>query len=1340
MWSNPIGSLDWLQLKVCREDQSTMAKLIRNGDFMTEGERIAADKLATDLPADWTVVTNKTLVSRNGVAREIDFIVVASNTIFVIDEKGFRGRIHGNEQYWVFDSKESCESPLNKIDVGARMLAGFIRDTVSEIRLQLGTRPFVTSVVLLSDPSCELFVQEPRRDRILLLDDVSSGLRSLDRSNSGSNLRQFRNEIVEKLRLVPPRPVLPRNINLFTIIEELPAGPYYRCFKANHSAMSQSEYFRVKLYELGMGSAAVTEQQRDLFIRDYRSYVRLADSGIASQVQIPMEWGDGKYIVVGQGIPALPTIRAAVMGKESISFTSIVKISKKLLLSLAKMHELGVVHRNLSPDNIYVNPSTEYEVQFTDFDFSRIDDERSVADIGDGNITNSRYMAPELQSGLSFATEKSDIYSVGAILDELLTPHISDGTKCEWQDVRDCIDSMIAVNPNSRWSSANEAFEVLSQLLDVSSAVAVPLTNSFSEKPVLNSTKDGASKILAGRYRVIRTLGEGATAETYLVEDTEYDGHYVLKRIKDISLAKQLASAEFKALRHLPEHPTIVKVIDAFPADYDFHLKMEYVDGQSLHELHGVNLWDTRSVRTLVEQLLHGLVFLEKHHIAHRDISPRNVILTDTGPKIIDFGFAATIDEVGMSNVGTVSFRAPELDIGQSWNRTCDRYSVGALGLWLLMGKLPFLRDLNGTILKSELSIQYDNNQAKSALIKTLLKAISNNASERFESALEFIEALQTSDAGTPETTAGLRSVNLWIPQVQSLYRNSRVGNADNRGLDSQFARTTYVPTLLDTELLPQVLDGKFCVVLLSGNPGDGKTAFLEMLFDALSSKPNYKEIYRDKNGWEVDIAGHRFKANYDASESHNGQRSNELLAELFKSFKGNEAPPPDIRETVLVAINDGKMHEFLIGKRDYLWLGREVSWFTDEVAGLDKPGRVVVVDLKQRSVVGDNYSADLLDGVLDKLVSKDNWEICSNCRAREICPMKFNRDSLASNTSGIRNRLRRLIQVSHLRRDRHMTIRDMRSLLSYILVGENSCEDIHNELDEDSISPKWTDRLYYSATFNPDGVVEDNLTEFSICDPASTNHPRLDRILWHLHRTQRTDVTDSWSITIHDRSNEPNRALNRLATPLQWMNLVKRRLYFESNESLLLDDSVSLSYPIDLIPYRFLDKFVDAVIGRSSLDDLLSDVCEGISRANGIADDSVKGRYLCVRTSHSSEHELTVFKRFPVGEFQLTVRQHKGEFVETLPNSLFLLHIPSNSRLAINLDLFEILMRVNSGYLPGSDEQRPFLNDLEQFELRLLNEPADELLLLEAGKRLHRVRQESGTIKYLGVVGEETR
>jgi hypothetical protein len=66
--------------------------------------------------------------------------------------------------------------------------------------------------------------------------------------------------------------------------------------------------------------------------------------------------------------------------------------------------------------------------------------------------------------------------------------------------------------------------------------------------------------------------------------------------------------------------------------------------------------------------------------------------------------------------------------------------------------------------------------------------------------------------------------------------------------------------------------------------------------------------------------------------------------------------------------------------------------------------------------------------------------------------------------------------------------------------------------------------------------------------------------------------------------------------------------------------------------------------------------------------------------------------------------------------------------------------MRVNSGYLPGSDEQRPFLNDLEQFELRLLNEPADELLLLEAGKRLHRVRQESGTIRYLGVVGEETR
>ncbi len=69
-------------------------------------------------------------------------------------------------------------------------------------------------------------------------------------------------------------------------------------------------------------------------------------------------------------------------------------------------------------------------------------------------------------------------------------------------------------------------------------------------------------------------------------------------------------------------------------------------------------------------------------------------------------------------------------------------------------------------------------------------------------------------------------------------YRNSCIGNNNNRGLESQFSRDTYVETKLDADLLPQMLEGRYRLVILSGNPGDGKTAFLQQLRSRLHRKP----------------------------------------------------------------------------------------------------------------------------------------------------------------------------------------------------------------------------------------------------------------------------------------------------------------------------------------------------------------------------------------------------------------------------------------------------------------------------------------------------------------------
>src|SRR2546426_11586139 len=104
-----------------------MAKLFKAGDFVGPGEAATAAHLERELPESWNVICGKELVTPR-VTREVDFIIIASKVVFVIEEKNWRGSIHGNENGWVLPNGESCPSPLSKVSFLARILAGLIRD------------------------------------------------------------------------------------------------------------------------------------------------------------------------------------------------------------------------------------------------------------------------------------------------------------------------------------------------------------------------------------------------------------------------------------------------------------------------------------------------------------------------------------------------------------------------------------------------------------------------------------------------------------------------------------------------------------------------------------------------------------------------------------------------------------------------------------------------------------------------------------------------------------------------------------------------------------------------------------------------------------------------------------------------------------------------------------------------------------------------------------------------------------------------------------------------------------------------------------------------------------
>ena len=206
-------------------------------------------------------------------------------------------------------------------------------------------------------------------------------------------------------------------------------------------------------------------------------------------------------------------------------------------------------------------------------------------------------------------------------------------------------------------------------------------------RPILSRQTFGG-----GQYRLIRILGEGATAVTYLVEDTMYGGEFVLKRIKNIAAVQRYAKAEFNALKDL-SHPHLPRIYDVRQPQDDFHLKLEYIPGSEL--THCMDQFRHRPDRILhlADALLDALGYLEEHGISHRDIAPKNIIVPDEDQGrtcLIDFGLAKFREDMRQSAVGTPLYRDPQVE-SKGWTNASDLYSVAVVLYESLTGQLPFV-------------------------------------------------------------------------------------------------------------------------------------------------------------------------------------------------------------------------------------------------------------------------------------------------------------------------------------------------------------------------------------------------------------------------------------------------------------------------------------------------------------------------------------------------------------------------------------------------------------------------------------------------------------------------
>ena len=129
------------------------------------------------------------------------------------------------------------------------------------------------------------------------------------------------------------------------------------------------------------------------------------------------------------------------------------------------------------------------------------------------------------------------------------------------------------------------------------------------------------NQILAGHYRVIRTLGEGGCAKTYIAEDLHRPGHpqCVVKYLKPSSKdtiyllnIRRLFQREAEILEKLGQHSQIPRLLAYFEHDQEFYLVQEFIEGFTLtRELPRGHRWTERKVILLLRIEEHFFVTLQ---------------------------------------------------------------------------------------------------------------------------------------------------------------------------------------------------------------------------------------------------------------------------------------------------------------------------------------------------------------------------------------------------------------------------------------------------------------------------------------------------------------------------------------------------------------------------------------------------------------------------------------------------------------------------------------------------------------------------------------------------------
>jgi eukaryotic-like serine/threonine-protein kinase len=285
-------------------------------------------------------------------------------------------------------------------------------------------------------------------------------------------------------------------------------------------------------------------------------------------------------------------------------------------------------------------------------------------------------------------------------------------------------------------------------------------------------SKDGEGERL-DRFELVAELASGGMATVYLARLSGVAGFQRLFAIKRIHphLAKEtefvemfLDEARLAARTH---HPNIASIQEIGKSAGMYYLVMDYIEGDTAARLFGrcaqagKRIPHSVGIRIVLDALagLHAAHELrdddgEPLNVVHRDVSPQNVLVgVDGTSRVIDFGVARASSRLTTTRhghlKGKLSYMAPEQARGELVDRRADVFAVGVM-LWELLTFRRLFRGegdaetLNRLLYNPIPTVSSADPSVPEALERVAMKALERDPKQRFASAWEFAEALES--------------------------------------------------------------------------------------------------------------------------------------------------------------------------------------------------------------------------------------------------------------------------------------------------------------------------------------------------------------------------------------------------------------------------------------------------------------------------------------------------------------------------------------------------------------------------------------------------------------------